>query len=847
MSKVPSQNDHDRGTAVGRAKGYAVQLLKPTRRALKWMGENPMFSAGVTLVLVGFACTVGLGIYAARDGAQYDETLFHKSLAAMDRGQYAYARQLATKLRDKTRDRAALSGGPAFVLGASSAYEAGSMWDDRYRSKFYLVAARYLDRAYHQGWPSGREAEGLYLLGKSLHESGQYTKCIPILQKALESFPDRSSELLGMLSLANMQQETPDLAAALRWKQRQLSEEQIPSEMHTQQRYEESEILYRLGEFDACRSSLEQIPADSPYRAPASLLRARILLAEGDQYTDDLISSKAKYDEAIQGLQAQQGRETSTQAVAKASSYLMGVALRKSGRHKEAQQQLAVTRRSHHGTPESLAAGLDEAEVLHNLGQPQQALEVQQQVIKEAGRPETFENPWLTLEQFQRRTMQAFERFLDAGQFPEAIALAQSCDPMIPRVRAIEAEGRAQRAWAHHLLGQADQLPVSQAEAARTQAYEQLRLAGRTYAKLANLRYTQPNYTSDLWHSATSFLEGHDFEHAVLMLREYLNNELRHRRPDALVGLGRAQLALDDIEQSILALDECIEFYPKDPVVYEARLLASQAYAEIGDVQRAKQLLEDSIHNEELTPKSLEWRDSLFELGKVHYREASIAEDESRLQDVDSASPDQVRDALATLESSHAAYQETIRLLSVAVQRYPGAPQALEARYQIAQSHRRSAWLPNKKLTQTTIGPVRVALRKQEQKHLQQALDSYRDLQVLLTKKQEHSQLTEVESAILRNCYYGQGDTLLSLGRYEDAIRVYSAATSRYQQRPESIEAFCQIADCYRRLQRIPEAHGTIEQAKVVLARLDKNVDFTETTRYTRREWVQLLDWMSTL
>jgi TolA-binding protein len=314
-----------------------------------------------------------------------------------------------------------------------------------------------------------------------------------------------------------------------------------------------------------------------------------------------------------------------------------------------------------------------------------------------------------------------------------------------------------------------------------------------------------------------------------------------------MAGMGRALLALDQVEESISVLEECIEFYPKDPVVYEARLLASRAYAEIGDMQRAKQLLLDSLHNEELTPQSLEWRDALFELGKTHYREGSTAESESRMLEAEPSDPQRNRQALAALDTAHAAYQESIRLLNEAVRRYPDAPETLRARYLTAQAYHRSARLPRKKLAQATIGPIRVALRKEEQQYLRHAHDRYRDLQILLTKKQEQTHLTELEAAILRNCYYGQGDTLLSLGRYEEAIQVYSAASSRYQQRPEAIEAFYQIADCYRRLDRMAEARGTIEQAKVVLARIDAEVNFTTTTRHTRNEWSQLLDWMSTL
>ena len=265
------------------------------------------------------------------------------------------------------------------------------------------------------------------------------------------------------------------------------------------------------------------------------------------------------------------------------------------------------------------------------------------------------------------------------------------------------------------------------------------------------------------------------------------------------------------------------------------------------DAQRAKELLADNIHHQELTPQSVEWRDSLFELGKILYREASLAETQSRLNEAHSNADPPGRKELAAVEANFRACREAERMLSEAVERYPDVSQALEARYLIAQAHRQLAELLAKQLSLTTIGPQRTALRKQQQQQLQQAADAYQQLQVHLTRKQDRAPLTALEAAILRNCYYGQGDALLGLARYDEAIRVYSAATSRYQQRPESIEAFVQIADCYRRLDRTEEARGTIEQAKVVLGRLPPDTDFHKTTRYTRKEWSQMLDWMGTL
>ena len=42
-------------------------------------------------------------------------------------------------------------------------------------------------------------------------------------------------------------------------------------------------------------------------------------------------------------------------------------------------------------------------------------------------------------------------------------------------------------------------------------------------------------------------------------------------------------------------------------------------------------------------------------------------------------------------------------------------------------------------------------------------------------------------------------------------------------------------------------ARGTLEHAKVILARIRPDADFKKTTRYNRDEWSKLLDWLGTM
>ncbi len=233
------------------------------------------------------------------------------------------------------------------------------------------------------------------------------------------------------------------------------------------------------------------------------------------------------------------------------------------------------------------------------------------------------------------------------------------------------------------------------------------------------------------------------------------------------------------------------------------------------DVKQAETLLHENLDGSALAPASREWRDSLFALGRLLH-----------------ASGQQ---------------EEAVRRLEEAVARYPDAPQALESRYLIAESYRQAAATPRGKLAADTLETSRIAHAKQMQELLTQALAYYERVEQILSRRQQKSELTTLEQSILRNCYFARGAALFDLGRYEDAIQAYSTATNRYQYAPESLEAFVQIATCYRRMNKSEKARGTLEQAKVVLSRIRPDANFRDSTNYSAQEWAKMLDWLETL
>ena len=746
---------------------------------------------------------------------------------ALDLGAYTEARRLATHLRSQGEILPDELGGPAFVLGSAILLEADQKWG-KSKSSSYLIAARYLEEANDRGFPAERRATGLYLLGKSLYLSDQFARSRLYLIDALEANPNRKTEIHKLIASTSRNDANPRLSEALDHIIKYLSDPILSSDQRAEGMLEKSQILYDLGSIEECRKTLDEISTETKNRAGVIAMQGRLLLDEARALRNDpkLVDSgqnirqaRGKYSEAIKLFKEAQGHDTLESTATPTSMYLIGVARLEMGNEQGAQEQLSRTRKLHKDTHEGLAAGLLEADILHNANQHEGAIAAYRRALSDAGRPRDYSNRWVSLNSFRSRILVAYQHYLKIDQFELALKMLGKFPPMISKLRTIELQAETYRAWANSLMAKAKDLPDAQVLVVEREARKHLRSAGKIYAKLSKKRTATRHYPNDLWNSADNLVLGQDYTGATVVLEEYLKNEARIRRARALVNLGIASLALGDVDKSLTALTECINFHPRDAAIYEARVWGAKAYLQKGEIENAEELLMENLTEDNLTPSSREWRDSLFALGYLLH--------------------------------SSGRHKEAIKKLEEAVARYPQSSQVYKGMYTIAEAYRAAAQAPQKKLEQATIESVRLELNKQIRQLLAGSLKHYTLLQQRLNSRLEEVGLTTLEKAVLRNCYMAEGSVLSDLGRYEDprhyeqAIRAYSAVSTRYQSDPLLLEAFVQIAFCYRRINKPVEARGALEQAKVVLKRLPSDVSFTTTTNYERDQWELLLNQLS--
>ncbi len=817
MPEDPQQDDQ------GSAKpALAQRLTAGVRDALGWAKQHRLRAAvvlGACLLSVGGMIVGWLAI-----ASQFETKSMiaaEEVLDTLDSGAYQEAREMIEKLKKQGSLGVDELGVPPFVLGAAAAHQGDDTWSSD-KTAYYLLASRHLEEARDRGFPAGREAEGRYLLGKSLYLSGQIPASRPFLISALKLNKDKATEIHRLLAGAYLNDPNPKLHEALAENTLYLGDRKLAREFRHAGMLERAQIMLRLGKMAECKAALAKIPSNAANRADAIILRGRVLMHEAgelkskpDPMAEDLQQARLKYSEAIKVLIQAQGRDTlSTQATRKAM-YLIGQCYLQREEYRAALAQFGRIRRLHPETPEALAASFQEGELARQFGRNDEAVAQYGRALGAVSDPDNFNNPWLTLDELRHGMLAAYQDYLENRNFELSLRMTASFYPLFSRQRTFQLTAEAHRTWGNSLLSEAEHLPFEKAQPVARRGRAQLRQAGLVYSRLAKFQVTSREYPDQLWRSATAYFRGQNYSETLRILQEYLQNESRRKRPQALVMQGEARLALDQLDKALTVLQECIAFHPRDVASSRARLCVANVYLEKGDPQKAEQALSENLNSDVLNPRSLEWRSSLFALGELYYRQER--------------------------------HQEAVDVLEEAVLRYPEDPRALDARYRMADAYRRQAEAGYAKLKADLPGGEPPVPSRQIQESFDQALLGYHEVEDILDRQQELAPLSPIQKIILRNCRFMIADVLFDLARYDEAVEEYFNITNRYQNQPEVLTAYHQIIYAYRRLGKYEEMRTVLKRAQTALSRMNANTQFTETTNYDAQQWGEVLDSLSQL
>lgn len=799
-----------------------LRLLSALRRWAYGHWFRGVIVAGTMLSLIAF--TMAGWAYLAKVALQTGELTLDTALEALDEGRYEEARAgVGRMLKNGLLPRSEF-GGPLYVLGAVKIVDAENQARADRRRIEYLVASRYLKEARVFGIPEARANDGLYLLGKSLVESGQFNEGLEALTELLagklpgdDSLRAKAQTLLAETCLT---MPTPRLERALSYNKILTTNPHLTDEQRARVLLQRADCLSRLGRFNEARETLSTIPRATTL-ASAELMRGRIGLDEiastlkqtapFDQ-KELLQQSAPKVASAVTNLQHAQQLDGLKTDITREVSYHLGRGLQWQGQTDAALRQFARTRQLYDESFEGLAASLAEADMLREKGDVEGAVLAYRRVLESYENIPVYRSYVLPLPEVRARVMAALKEFVDQQYFAEAISLVDRFPPLFTRAEQLELRGGTLEQWGT-LLANHSSDTAHAGHGEHNQALYRLREAGVAYEQLAELRFTTKFYSADLWRGAEAYFRGHSFTRTVELLNEYLKYEPELRNGEALLRLGQAYLALGRFPQCVTAFEECIELHPLEGAAYQARIDCAKANWHQGNTKRAEQLLRDNIVGSSLKPTSPEWKDSLFELGMLLHETGQ--------------------------------HEEAIGTLEEAIERYPQDRHRLVAQYEIGESYRRWA-----KDTLDSAAQARTTSERQKRQRLgtdrlTTALRHFEEVQVSITFKTHDLRNDPLMGTMLRNCYMLEGTVLFDLGRYKEAIEAFSNVASLYPDDPFVLETFVQIANCWRRLDRVDNARGAVQQAKIALEGLPTDADFTGSTALNRDEWRLLLADMS--
>lgn len=778
-------------------------------------GKNRNLIVGVAFG-IGTIVMVAMWLTAAEIAAAPEEATIERALAALDAGEDEAARDIIAQMQDAETLTAEDYGGGLYVLGALKVNDAQRQWSpDRSRTDYY-VASKYLEEAKSIGFPEGREADGLYLLGKALIESRQLKEGITNLRRAIESGAHGESRAHLLLAEAFFFAPNPDYETTIREIDLAISDPEIEPAERSAALLLRSESLSALGRGEeALQNALEAGATENPARQ--ALVESKALVAQLETEDDEKPLTLAKQAEAA--IERARRADRLSTSITRESDYLKARVAQLTGRRDEALLGYDTLRRSHGASPAGIAAALAEAEMYQANNQDEDSLNSYRRVFDAIGNAANYRSAILPLNSLRLRVKAAHKRFMEDGKHSSALELTDRVGLLLGLTEKLEMRAETLLRWGEVEVTRGE-LEGSEGVGRVRAGRRRLRQAGMAYERLADAQFATRKFSNDLWTSAEALQQGQAYGEAIRVLKRYLRNEPVQRNALALLRLGEAHLARAELEPAIATFEECLEFHANDASSFKARLECAKAYGVLGDYEKAEELLRHNLTRTALTPRSPEWRDSKFQLGRL------LAEAER--------------------------HDEAIYELEEAVARYDNAPQTrddlkvrhevLISKYLVAMAHRQAASEPLTRLKEANTVNERETAREQANTHLQAALKKYEEVEeeiILANSGDERDKVT------LRNCFMLAGDVLFELERYEEARQSFSSISTLYQNEPYMLEALVQIYHCWRRQGDQPKARGVIQQAQQLLQRLPPEADFATSTNLSRSEWTRLLTRLS--
>ena len=755
------------------------------------------------------------------------------------------------------------AGGVEFVLGIVAFRTAQDVdGDEDQQEKQYLFAVKKLRECEQFALIQEFRPEWSYALGVSLHELGNSSASLPLLQEALATYSQgRNDAAMRLIESSLDRKKRDELQTALKLTIDLLQDKRLTPRQRDRVYLNKSQLHLALKEYVAAQTSLRKMSNTKTGGHAAQVFRARTRLAMADAITSQkaLVSLSAVVYAVIRNRAIRQYRAAQSDLLPVANAkgletifprqarYLMGICAQKIAEFESLGRSVpsydsainlyGQTARDYPQTHEAVAASLRSGELLRLSGRDEESLQSYRRAIRMATRSREYHNRWISRAEMRAMLLQAWNAWMDRGATAVAIDLSAMMSGIIPKVRAQELNAIAHAEWAKRLATLIPTRPASEHKTLRSELIRRRRLTGDAYAKLAILVKTTSRYTGFLKLSAQNYHEGHDFENALKQQDEFINTRPEKEVAQAIVRRGRILMDLNRLQKARDDLQLVRNSYPTDHAAFEAMYLLGVCQLELGNTREAEAIWR-SILSSQLRPAAVEWRLSLFSLGRHLFHTAKLLKEKAgRLRKTDLEQAKTIREQAAVRWGS------AIRRLQEYIGRYPRTAETNEVRFLVARALQYTAGIEGEKRDEGEVENVRNDHRRRMNSLLKRAQVRYRLLQSDLLKLEENERLDEAGQSLLRDCYFEIAHCHFSQEEYDKAIVAYTNASNRYSKDAQVLLAYFQMANCYDRLGDSTEAMSLIIQAEVILKLLSDKAFNPRVSSLSKREWEKWLKW----
>jgi tetratricopeptide (TPR) repeat protein len=563
-----------------------------------------------------------------------------------------------------------------------------------------------------------------------------------------------------------------------------------------------SRISERYGQnVDALPNSVDRVivlpseqkeeKAPTPLEFPAGSLKTEPQLDQVQINAQKFQERAAEqYREALGHFQEARRLELPVQRWLRNAELLQGICYDEMGDLAKAQEIYLKLAEIFTESHEAAAADFLWAEIERKFGRTESSLRGYARTLETLRKEPNYACFWLSKNAILERCRELIRNNIQLKEYKEAITLLHFLRGVMPMAEAARFRGDTYESWAIHLRRQADATLGNEGEELLRESYVKYRRSGEAFAKLTEVDYESVDFSDWLWRSAENFRFGKDYRRAIPQYKRFLRTTINEHRPEVYLYLGEMYLHIDALDDAVDILEEALQYYPHHALVPRLRMILSRVYIEKKEWEKAQGILQLNLIDE-YAPSSVVYRDSMFALGKLFFERGRFV--------------------------------EAIPYLEDAVKNYPNAVQTADSHYYLSQAYLQQAVKLSKSADESVLEAVRRQLLENANIERGKALIHIQKTEELLVKRQEAMDLTESEQLMLRNVLFDAGLVLMEMKRYEQAISALSIVATRYQNRPESLDALIRMTTALRLIGKFEEAAATINQAEFVLNRLEKN------------------------